>query len=121
MADILGIATLIFPTNDLDASKHWWQQALGKEPYFDQPFYVGFDINGYELGINPGAPFANGPVAYLRVESIVRAFSDFIDSGCTIVGGISEVGEGIQVGELRNPDGMVFGVIENPHFGESGP
>lgn len=116
MSEILGLATLIFPTTDLSASRDWWVQALGKEPYFDESFYVGFDVNGYELGINPGAPLGNGPVAYLRTDNIVRAFSDFIDNGCTIVGGISAVGEGIRVGELRNPDGFVFGVIENPNF-----
>jgi len=117
MSEILGIATLIFPTDNLAASKQWWQTALGKEPYFDEPFYVGFDINGYELGINPKASASIGPVAYLRVENIVRAFSDFIDNGCSIVGGISDVGADIQVGELRNPDGQVFGVIQNPNFG----
>ena len=116
MDPILGLATVIFPTADLSASKAWWQQALGKEPYFDESYYVGFELNGYELGINPGAPLENGPVAYLRTENIVRTFSHFIDNGCTIVGGISAVGEGIRVGELRNPDGFVFGVIENSNF-----
>jgi len=116
MSEILGLATVIFPTADLQASKSWWVQALGKDPYFDEPFYVGFDVNGYELGINPGAAVENGPVAYLRTENIDRAFSDFMDNGCTIVGSISSVGEGIRVGELRNPEGFVFGVIENPNF-----
>ena len=23
------------------------------KPYFDQPFYVGFNIGGYELGLQP--------------------------------------------------------------------
>ena len=116
MSEILGLATVIFPTDDLQVSKTWWVEALGKEPYFDEPFYVGFDLHGYELGINPAAAVGNGPVAYLRTDNIVRAFSDFIDNGCSIVGGISDVGEGIHVGELRNPDGFVFGVIQNPNF-----
>ena len=116
MSEILGLATVIFPTADLQASKAWWVQALGKQPYFDEPFYVGFELNGYELGINPGAAIEDGPVSYLRTDNIVRAFSDFIDMGCTIVGGISSVGEGIRVGELRNPEGFVFGVIENQNF-----
>lgn len=116
MSEILGLATVIFPTADLQTSKSWWSRALGKDPYFDEQFYVGFELNGFELGINPAASIADGPVAYLRTDNIVRAFSDFIDNGCTIVGGISAVGEGIRVGELRNPEGFVFGVIENPNF-----
>ena len=28
---------------------------LGFPPYFDQPFYVGFNVGGYELGLSPDA------------------------------------------------------------------
>jgi hypothetical protein len=31
--------------------KKWWSQLLGFDPYFDQPFYVGFDVGGYELAL----------------------------------------------------------------------
>ena len=37
-------------SSDLDAAKRFYTAALKKPPYFDQPFYVGFDIDGYELG-----------------------------------------------------------------------
>ncbi|MDQ6670449.1 MAG: hypothetical protein M3069_06800, partial [Chloroflexota bacterium] len=45
----LGLRTLIYPTRNLDEAKRWYGHAFGVAPYFDQPFYVGFEIAGYEL------------------------------------------------------------------------
>ena len=49
----LGLRTVIYPAPDLAASKAWYTALLGVEPYFDEPFYVGFDVGGYELGLHP--------------------------------------------------------------------
>ena len=49
----LGLATVIYQVPDLDRAKAWYAQAFGQAPYFDQPFYVGFEIGGYELGLHP--------------------------------------------------------------------
>ena len=43
----LGLRTIIYPAPDLAASKAWFTQLLGLQPYFDEPFYVGFDVAGY--------------------------------------------------------------------------
>ena len=48
---LLGLRTLIYPSDNLEADKKWWSQLLGFDPYFDQPFYVGFDVGGYELAL----------------------------------------------------------------------
>lgn len=116
MSDIRAIATVIFPTSNLEQSKSWWTKALGIGPYFDQPFYVGYDVNGYELGLNPGAAADSGPVAYFRVENIAVSFARFVGQGCIVVSEVNDVGDGIKVADLRNPDGFVFGLIENPNF-----
>ena len=116
MSDIRGIATVIFPTSNLEESKAWWTKALGFSPYFDQPFYVGYDINGYELGLHPGTAAESGPVAYFRVDNIAASFAHFVGEGCKVVTEVTDVGEGIKVADLRNPDGFVFGIIENPNF-----
>jgi catechol 2,3-dioxygenase-like lactoylglutathione lyase family enzyme len=54
-----GLRTAIYHVGDLDRAKGWYGEVLGKEPYFDEPFYVGFDVGGFELGLQPdedGAP-----------------------------------------------------------------
>ena len=52
---LLGLRTVIYHAPDLGASKAWFAGVLGVEPYFDEPFYVGFDVGGYELGLVPAA------------------------------------------------------------------
>ena len=51
--ELRGLRTLIYPTTDLAAAKSWWSGYLGFAPYFDEPFYVGFEVAGYELGLVP--------------------------------------------------------------------
>ena len=45
------------------ASKAFYTALLGQEPYFDEPFYVGFNVGGFELGVWPDGDPAVGPVA----------------------------------------------------------
>jgi catechol 2,3-dioxygenase-like lactoylglutathione lyase family enzyme len=62
-----GLRTVIYPAPDLDSAKQWWTALLGVEPYFDQPFYVGFSVAGYELGLLPDANPADGALVYWGV------------------------------------------------------
>ena len=50
-----GLRSVIYPAPDLPASRAWFASLLGTEPYFDEPFYVGFSVGGYELGLDPNA------------------------------------------------------------------
>ena len=115
---ILGLATVIYPVSDLDRAKAWYAKAFGTEPYFDQPFYVGFEIAGYELGLLPdeGRPGPDGGVAYWRVAEIAAAVARFTAAGATIVSEAKDVGEGIKVATVADPFGNAIGLIENPHF-----
>ena len=50
----LGLRTAIYPVPDLLAAREWYESVLGIEPYFNEPFYVGFDVGGFEARIGPG-------------------------------------------------------------------
>ena len=50
---LLGLRTIIYPVPDLERARSWWSDLLGFKPYFDEPFYVGFNVGGYELGLVP--------------------------------------------------------------------
>jgi predicted enzyme related to lactoylglutathione lyase len=115
---ILGLATVIYPAPDLDRAKAWYAQVFGKAPYFDQPFYVGFESGGYELGLLPdeGRPGPEGGVAYWRVDAIDAAVTRFIDAGAMMVSEAKDVGDGIKVATVADPFGNSIGLIENPHF-----
>ena len=51
----LGLRTAIYHAPELEKAKAWYAEVLGSAPYFDQPFYVGFNVGGYELGLQPDA------------------------------------------------------------------
>ena len=115
-----GLATVIYQVPDLARAKAWYSQAFGTAPYFDQPFYVGFEIGGYELGLHPdlseGRPGPGGSVAYWRVPSIDAAMAHFTSCGAVVISSPTEVGEGIKVAKVADPFGNVIGLIENPSF-----
>ena len=50
---IAGLGTVIYRVTHLDRAKAWYSAAFQQTPYFDQPFYVGFNVGGYELGLDP--------------------------------------------------------------------
>lgn len=117
---IQGLGTVIYHVTDLDRAKAWYATAFAQQPYFDEPFYVGFNIAGYELGLNPdhGAarPGPGGAVAYWRVVDIDRAVAHFQQVGALLAGPVQDVGGGIKVAELSDPFGNIIGLIENPQF-----
>jgi predicted enzyme related to lactoylglutathione lyase len=117
---IAGLATVIYRVTDLARAKAWYSSAFQQAPYFNQPFYVGFSIGGYELGLDPdpsgGKTGPGGSVAYWRVASIDSAVAHFVASGAAVVAAAQEVGEGIKVATVSDPFGNLIGLIENPHF-----
>lgn len=113
----LGLRTVIYPAPDLAATRDWYTRALGFPPYFDQPFYVGFNVGGYELGLDPDAPPGeNGQQIYWGVEQIKAAVEHLESLGASLINPVQDVGDGILVATLRDPFGNSLGIIENPHF-----
>ena len=114
----LGLRTVIYPAPDLLNVKNWYIQALGIQPYFDEVFYVGFNVGGYELGLDPDAPIGSGggPQAFWGVENIESAVAHLVSLGATIDEDVQDVGGGIKVATVLDPFGNPFGVMENPHF-----
>src|SRR5262245_60795652 len=104
-----GLGTVIYHVNDLQRAKAWYASAFLQQPYFDEPFYVGFSIAGYELGLHPNRAASSagtgGVVAYWRVADIQAALQHFVAAGATVVGQIQDVGGGIKVVEVTDPFG----------------
>ena len=114
--ELQGLRTVIYPSPDLDAAKAWWSGFLGIEPYFDEPFYVGYEVGGYELGLLPNGDPADGALTYWGVDDVGAAVADAVADGATVHVPASEVGEGIVTATVRTPQGAILGLIYNPHF-----
>jgi predicted enzyme related to lactoylglutathione lyase len=113
----LGLRTAIYPTPDLAQGKAWYSQVLQRQPYFDEPFYVGFSVGGFELGLVPdGVPGANGVQVYWGVAEAHLELDRLIKLGASLHEPIKDVGGGIKVASLLDPFGNVLSIIENPHF-----
>lgn len=114
-----GLRTVIYHVEDLDKAKAWYAEAFGIEPYFDQPFYVGFNVGGFELGLDPdmtGVSRGNNAVAYWGVADAAAELAHLIELGARPKDDLRDVGEGIKVATVTDPFGNVIGIIENPHF-----
>jgi predicted enzyme related to lactoylglutathione lyase len=114
---IQGLRTAIYPTPDLTSGKQWYAKVLGREPYFDEPFYVGFSAGGFELGLVPdGEPGIAGVQVYWGVPDVAIELDRLTQLSAVVHEPVKDVGGGIKVASVRDPFGNLFGIIENPHF-----
>lgn len=114
---ILGLRSVIVPAPDLAAAKRWYSELLGQPPSFDQPYYVGFAVGGFELGLAPDAlPGTDGPQPLWGVAELESAYARLLALGASALQPVTAVGEGIKVAAVRDPFGNRLGLIENPHF-----
>jgi predicted enzyme related to lactoylglutathione lyase len=114
---ILGLRTVIYPVANLAEAKRWYGRVIEREPYFDEPFYVGYSVGGFELGLVPdGTPGSEGSQALWGVPDVTAELARLSALGAAVHEPIRDVGGGIKVASVRDPFGNVFGLIENPHF-----
>jgi catechol 2,3-dioxygenase-like lactoylglutathione lyase family enzyme len=120
----LGLRSAIYYAPDIAAARDWYSRALGIRPYFDEPFYVGFSVGGFELGLNPdpgeGLKGRGGGVAYWGVEDANDAYRRLLALGAKAISPVVDVGGDIKVGVVEDPFGNALGIIENPHFKAGG-
>jgi len=116
----LGLRTIIYKVSDLQPAIEWYTRAFGVKPYFNEPFYVGFDIAGYELGLQPISsshePKSEPCITYWGVSNIREAVDHMIESGATLLDAPENVGGEIEVASVKDPWGNVIGLIYNPEF-----
>ena len=120
---ILGLYTVIYHVEDIERAKKAYSQLLGKEPHFAEPFYVGFNLGGYELGLLPAASTPRkekGCTAYWGVADIRAACAALEAKGTPLFEPITDVGGDIKVATFLDIDSNIVGLIENPHFGKTG-
>ncbi len=114
---ILGLRTALYPTPDLAKGKDFYSKVLGVTPYFDQPFYCGFAVGGFELGLVPDAtPGKDGNTAYWGVADADAELARLLTLGATLLEPVTAVGEGIRIASVLDPFGNRFAIIQNPHF-----
>jgi hypothetical protein len=62
------------------------------KPYFDQPFYVGFLVGGFELGLLPQVESStSGAQALWGVTNIESAIQRLLDLGAELLEPVTEL------------------------------
>ena len=114
-----GLRTAIYKVGDLQKAKAWYSDILNVEPYFDEPFYVGFNVGGFELGLDPdveGVTAGENLLVYWGVKNARESFEELLTKGATVHSAPRNVGGEIIVASVFDPFGNIFGIIENPEF-----
>jgi len=123
MRHFLGLRSAIYTVEDLAGAKAWYTTVVGKPPYFDEPFYVGFSVGGFELGLlpfegkesdRPGGDRPSSGTPYWGVEDADAAYARLLELGASPLEPIAD--HGVKIGAVRDPFGNILGVIENPAF-----
>jgi predicted enzyme related to lactoylglutathione lyase len=103
-----SIRSLVIPVSDLNAAKGVYTALLGA-PHTDQPYYVGYNVGGFEVALAPGDT-AGGPVAYADVEDLDATREILLSAGATERSAPRQVAPEARVCVLEDADGNPIGL-----------
>lgn len=110
------LRSCIYQVDNLEKAKEFYSAATGKQPYFDEPFYVGFDLGGFELGLDPDVsrrgPGGGGSCGYWKVSDINATWKHLTSIGAQSIELPHHVGMDTQVSVVADPFGNYIGLIQ---------
>ena len=111
-----SINLVVYPVKDLDQAKALYTTLLGVEPYADAPYYVGYRVGDQEIGLDPNGhkQGLTGPLPYWPVDNIKQSLQDYVAAGAEVVGEPKDVGGGKMVATIKDADGNVTGLVQEP-------
>jgi len=109
-----GLKTVIYPVKDLASAKKLYGTLLGVEPYADQPYYVGFNVDGQDVGLDPHghSKGMTGPLPYWHVSDIQASIDDLVAIGAELQQEPTDVGGGNLIATVKDTDGNVIGLFQ---------
>jgi predicted enzyme related to lactoylglutathione lyase len=102
------IRSLVITVSDMDAAKKVYTALLGA-PHTDQPYYVGYNVDGFEVALAPGDA-SGGPVAFADVEDLDATRETLLAAGATERNAPRQVAPGARVCVLADADGNPIGL-----------
>ncbi len=113
---VQGIKSTIYPVKNLTQAKALYSKLLGAEPYFDEPFYVGFKVGDQEIGLDPSGHHEGmtGPVSYWQVSDIKESLQLCLHSGARANQDVKDMGGGLLMASVKDADENIVGLIQLP-------
>jgi predicted enzyme related to lactoylglutathione lyase len=109
-----GLKTILYPVKDLDAAKKLYGALLGVAPVVDQPYYVGYNVDGQDIGLDPNGHNRGitGPLGYWHVDDINATLAALIAAGGEQAQPIADVGGGKLIATIKDADGNIVGLLQ---------
>jgi predicted enzyme related to lactoylglutathione lyase len=77
--------------------------------------YVGYKSGDMEIGLDPnGSKHGPGALAYWTVTDIAASVKALVDAGGTVVQAIMDVGYGMLIASVKDPNGATVGLRQPP-------
>lgn len=112
---MLGLRTTIYKVGDINNAKDWYGKAFAIQPYFDKPYCAGFNIGGFELGLQPESeptPDKAESVVYCwGMDNIQESYNSLIGSEAAENEPPCNVGDDTITATVKDPFGNVIGLI----------
>jgi predicted enzyme related to lactoylglutathione lyase len=110
-----SLASVVYTVNDLEAAKAVHTALLGVEPHTDQPYYVGYNVDGFEIALVPqrDGESSNSPVAFVHVPDLEAALAEVQKAGASVVSGPQDVGGGTRTATVTDAGGNTLGLIHH--------
>ena len=107
------VYSIVYKVADLNAAKAIQTSLLDTPPHTDTPFYVGFNVGGFEIALTPRgeADVTTAPIAYVLVADLEQALADVCAAGAVLAGAPQDVGGGTRTATVTDPDGNTLGLM----------
>ena len=106
-----GIRTVVYPVEDIARAKSFFRELLGKEPYADSEYYVGFKVGKQDIGLDPNGHKA-GMTVYYHVDDIQASLQSLLDAGAKTIQEIKDIGGGGLIASVKDENGNIIGLIQ---------
>ncbi len=107
-----SIKLIVYPVKDIEKAKSFYGKFLGVEPYVEGPYYVGYRVGEQEVGLDPNSKV--GPIGYTDVEDIKSSLQAMTEVGAEIIQDVKDVGGGLLIAQVKDADGNVVGLRQQP-------
>lgn len=108
------VSLIVYPAADLTTAKRFFRELIGTDPYGDMPQYVGYKSGDMEIGLDPNGNREHGALAYWTVSDIAASVKALVAAGGTVVKEITDVGYGLLVANVKDPNGATVGLRQPP-------
>jgi predicted enzyme related to lactoylglutathione lyase len=108
--------TVLYPVKDIEKAKATFTALLGVDPHVDSKYYVGYEVNGHEIGLIPNGhdQGMTGPEPYFDVADINVTLAALQAAGAEVVQEPTDVAAGLLVAKVRDTEGNLIGVKQLP-------